>query len=120
MNTLHFSWQQTLKKYSGDEKIAGEIVSLFFKELPAARQRIQQAFENNSPEELSQALHRLKGSCCFVSVPALQKLVADFYQVSLSCSSDKLRDFQLLHENFNHEVSRLLAHQKEFYAHGSA
>ena len=120
MNTLNIqilNWPQTLKKYRGDEKIAWELMALFFKELPATQQLINQAFEEKNLKNMSDTLHRLKGSCCFVSVPALQTVVNIFYGAARVCVPEKIHELQTLLENFNHEVSVLMLYQKEFQAH---
>jgi HPt (histidine-containing phosphotransfer) domain-containing protein len=120
MNTMNIqilNWPQTLEKYRGDEKIARELMALFFKELPATQQAINTAFEEKNLKNISDTLHRLKGSCCFISVPALQNIVNNFYQAARSCTPDKLNNLQDLLDNFNHEVSALMIYQKEFQPH---
>lgn len=69
-------WKLGLKKVSGNEKVALELLTFFVQDLHQTRAHLVQLFSEADLKGLDDATHRLLGACCFCGVPELQKQVS--------------------------------------------
>ncbi len=68
-------YEKTLEKCHGRTQLVNELLSIFADELPSNKAVIKTAYEHQDLKTLSNSLHRLRGSCAYVSLPRLQVIV---------------------------------------------
>jgi two-component system sensor histidine kinase BarA len=120
MTTHAFDWVETLKKYGNDEKLAAEITTAFFGELPQAQKAVNSLFEQKKSQKLYEVLHRLHGGCCYVAVPEFKAIVRKFCDVTHHCQKEELENLRFLLDDFNNAYLRLMVYQKGFQQNASS
>ena len=69
--SLIWDTQKALQALGHNEHILASLKELFRAELPVMMTTIQQAFDNQHPEQIHEALHKLKASCGFLGASRL-------------------------------------------------
>lgn len=89
-------WDECLRIANNKDKNAIELLSLFIKELPQSKEKINHAYEQNETESLHKELHKLLGSSCYSGVPRLRECLEEMMdsllkdQVKLGKKQDDL------------------------------
>lgn len=73
-----FDWDDCLASSHNKVDLARELLSMFTKELPTFRDQINQAYQQEDQEKMTDLLHKLNGACCYCGVPKLKKIVDEF------------------------------------------
>lgn len=73
-------WQGCIEKSGGDESLARELLSSLSIELKISQEKIDKAFAEHDGVELRKELHRVRGGVVYLSLPRLDKALAEFHE----------------------------------------
>lgn len=72
---MSFDWALTLKLCNNNQKIAQELIQLLATDIPTTESTLKTAQANQDTQKIHDELHKLKGSCAYVGMPTLKKLI---------------------------------------------
>lgn len=67
-------WQLALRQAAGKSDLAREMLQMLIDFLPEIRNKVEEQLVNEAPEGLTEAIHKLHGSCGYSGVPRLKNL----------------------------------------------
>lgn len=73
-----FSWNDSLRLSNNKTDLAEKLLQMLEDELPSFQKELHQTLQNNDIKKLTDAIHKLHGSCCYTGVPKLRELTSDF------------------------------------------
>lgn len=80
MEQEHFSPQELMERVMDDRELAQEALEAFLETLPEQKEKIVQAHQGGSWDELAKAVHSIKGALGNISAPYCQKLALQLEQ----------------------------------------
>ena len=69
--SIHFDRQQTLKTFENDEENTKTMLLHFKKDIASYTSQLDQALKNHDLQTTRHLIHKLHGSCKYISVPQL-------------------------------------------------
>ena len=71
---VSLDWQLALRQSANKPDLAREMLQMLIAFLPEIRNKVEEQLVGEAPEELTEAIHKLHGSCGYSGVPRLKRL----------------------------------------------
>ncbi|SCC34498.1 two-component sensor histidine kinase BarA [Kosakonia oryziphila] len=112
-NDVTLDWQLALRQAAGKTDLAREMLHMLVEFLPEIRNKVEEQLVGEAPQGLSEAIHKLHGSCGYSGVPRLKNLCQLIeHQLRSGVSANDLEPefLELLDEmdNVTREAHRLI------------
>jgi two-component system, OmpR family, aerobic respiration control sensor histidine kinase ArcB len=72
-------WPQCLEQYNGDEELVRDLLSDLANDLKMSQEKLAKAYKAHDDEALRTELHRVRGGVVCLSLPQLDKALAEFH-----------------------------------------
>ncbi len=100
-----------LKLSNNKADLAIDMFSMFCEEIKASLDELNELFENNELEALSEKVHKLHGAACYTGAPTFKRLCKGF-EDKLNQASEKSDELELELKSLNSEIHRILLWQE--------
>jgi two-component system, OmpR family, aerobic respiration control sensor histidine kinase ArcB len=98
-------WPQCLEQYNGDEEFVRELLSDLAIDLKMSQEKLAKAYKIHDDEALRTELHRVRGGVVCLSLPQLDKALAEFHEAVKA----KPQDPKHLEKTYSHLQQALKA-----------
>jgi len=100
-----FDRELALQRAGGNQDLAEELFAMLVRDLPAFRQRIEAAFNDNNIPGLIEVVHKLNGAATYCGVPALKDAA---HHCETALKQHQVDVYDALHKQLIDEIDRVL------------
>ncbi|MBA3537964.1 MAG: response regulator [Tatlockia sp.] len=82
-------WDASIKNMNNDKECFLELLAIFSDDLKLSKETIEKAFATNDNDVLRSELHRVRGGVAYLTLPGLDKALAQFHEVAKENPQDQ-------------------------------
>ncbi|MBA2656447.1 MAG: PAS domain-containing protein [Tatlockia sp.] len=85
------NWEACLAQVNNDEKLFKELIEIIGIDLKMSQKTLAKALEIHDNDSLRNELHRVRGGICYLTLPQLDKTLADFHEAVKTNPQDHVK-----------------------------
>ena len=102
-------WDLGIRLAGGNKQLATEMLNGLIKTLTITKQEIKELYNNKKWPELTNAIHKLHGACCYVGVPQLKHFA---HKLENFLANNKYNFLDDIINNISQEIDNLLEYSE--------